>query len=211
MSIKETGRAEASYGQFQIPQPGPHLMMFEEGIQELTNETTQKSSWMLPLSVVDDPIPEENGARGTIFIPLHTNFGVQKLCDVLVCAGLADEFDQLFPNLTLTQNESGYYDLFCTEILDSLMIKLPGRTITIETSVNNRDGKEYCSIDKISAIQKAIPVARPPARPATRPATTVTRPGVAGRPGVTGRKPAPVGRPAPTVPKGTFPDEAIPY
>jgi hypothetical protein len=200
MNIKETGRTEASYGQFQIPQPGSHLMIFEEGIQEFINEKTQKISWMLPLSVVDDKIPEENGAGGTIFIPLHTNFGVQKLCDVLVCTGLADEFDQLFPNLTLTQDESGYYDLFNADVFDALMVKLPGRTINVETSVYAKDGKDYCNIDKISAIQTARPTARP----------TATKPGVAGRPGVTGRKPAPVGRPAPTVPKGAFPEET-PY
>jgi hypothetical protein len=163
MRAKE--RTSAEWG-FRVPTPGWHQVCFQEGIDVLTNANSGKQSVMVPASI--DEGSADDGIRVSVFCPYkddqgaYSEFGEQKLADILSAVGLFGKFEEMYPGDT---------SLFEPEILDKVKIKLPGLFCKVKLELST-DGK-YSNVVGIAAMNvevKNTPAKAAPAAKAEAPA-----------------------------------------
>jgi hypothetical protein len=155
MALKFENRESSDWG-FQIPPAGEHLIVWEDNIREHKNETSGKTSLMLPAKIVEG---EGENMTFTVFAPLETKFGKKKLADIIVMSGLAPMFEKQFANDDIEPDHP--------KIIDALKAKLPGRTckVTLEIAKDNQ-GREQVNPIKIAKSGK--PAAAPKATAAPK-------------------------------------------
>ena len=139
--VNDEGRAD--WG-FQLPEEGKHLLKFLEGIEDFTNESSGKESIMFPCQVLDDD--ENEDGRINIFAPRGTKYGETIIADILVCTGLAEQFEKNLPDgMELTD----------PEVVEKLKIKLPDKYIFGEIEHNEYQGKTSARVIAIERYGKS--------------------------------------------------------
>ncbi len=150
MNVADRGQNDADWKGFQNPAPGWHDFEIQEGIEIHINEKDQKQSLKVPFMVVDDENNEQNGATVLKFFPMDLDFGEKMFCDLLVCAGIATEIEDEFP-----EEDSNVFD---EEVIQFAQLKLPGNVVRLKTSIrkvtnDNGETKEYPQIDIIRSLK----------------------------------------------------------
>lgn len=148
--MKTKGTVGSEWG-FKNPTEGIFNVLIGEEIDVFTNENTGKSSLRIPTIVVDNE--EFNGAKITIFCPMDTNLGENRIADVVANAGLANEFEKAFPG-----DDVSYFD---AKVIRKLQVSLPGKPIQLALEPQTRNGKVYGNIVKIMPAGGIAPKASP--------------------------------------------------
>jgi hypothetical protein len=100
------------------------------------------------------------GANISIFCPMSSEFGEQKVADVIENIGLMKKFDEKFP---------GEVSFFDAAVIRQIQHTLPGKGLRLKLEpFTGKDGKEYGNIVK---IDKAGSHAAEPAKAAAPAAT----------------------------------------
>jgi hypothetical protein len=132
--MKKIGRDHAEWG-FRSPVDGWHKVEMLEGVAlyqkdgaPVLNDKGQKT-WIFPAKINDDT-DESNGINVNQFVP-ESDFGEQKMADILAGVGMFVKFEEKFP---------GDHSFFETPIMDTIKLKLPNHFCQMRT-VTNKDGK----------------------------------------------------------------------
>jgi hypothetical protein len=154
--MKYHGKQGAEWG-FKNPVEGWFDVVITDDIDILTNKDTGKSSLRIPTKVVSG---EMAGANISIFCPMSSDFGEQKVADVIENIGLMKKFDEKFP---------GEVSFFDAAVIRQIQHTLPGKGLRLKLEpFTGKDGKEYGTIVK---IDKAGSHAAEPAKAAAPAAT----------------------------------------
>lgn len=148
--MKTQGRVGAEWG-FKNPVEGWFNVVITDDIDIITSEKSGKSSLKIPTKVIDGDF---SGANISIFALIDTDFGEQKIADVIANVGLLEEFNKKFP---------GDISVFDATVIKGLHAKLPGKYLCIKLEKYVKDGKEYgnmVQLDKYGSTagaEKATP------------------------------------------------------
>jgi len=138
-------------GSFQVPTPGDHLMMFQQdslGIED----SEQGERFICQLEVVDDPDENENGAQVRISTPLDWDNVEQIVCDILACAGVDKEIEDIVNRAYPNNN----FDVFSPEVQEQIQLKLPGQVVQCKTSIHKfkpKDSDEVRTYGRIVTME----------------------------------------------------------
>ena len=156
--MKFHGKQGAEWG-FKNPVKGWFNVVITDDIDIITNQTSGKSSLKIATKVTDG---EMAGANISIFALMDSEFGEQKVADVIENAGLMKKFDDRFP---------GDVSFFDAAVIKALQQALPGKPLSLKLEpFESKDGKTYGNIVKIDKAgakdaepaKKAAPVDAPP-------------------------------------------------
>jgi hypothetical protein len=133
--MKAQGRTHAEYG-FKKPNDGWHIVEMGEGIDlmkdgegNMIKDAKGNNLWKFPAKINEDTA-EDHGVDIGQVVP-QTDFGEQKIADILAGIGEFANFEKGFP---------GERSFFEQPIMDKIKIKVPGKFLKIRTETS-KDGK----------------------------------------------------------------------
>jgi len=146
--MRKQGRESGSWG-LRTAVDGWHTVCFEEGIGYLEKDgeiikdkkTGTYNLIVIPAKTVSDD-PEQDGINLNTVINEGTDFGEQKIADILAAAGLFAAFEKNFP---------GDISIWDKKVMDAVKSKLPGKfaKFRVETS---KDGK-YTNVVEFASMK----------------------------------------------------------
>lgn len=141
--MKVQGRENASWGFKEVPE-GWHMVQFQDGIDYLMDKEGRMSEdkkgnklLKIPAKIIDDP-DLENTNLDTI-VSFGTQFGEQKIADILTNCGLYKKFEQNF------DADASFFD---EGPLSALKSKLPSQCVKFRVE-KSKDGK-YTNVVEIA-------------------------------------------------------------
>ena len=144
--MRVKGREEPDYN-FQIPAAGWHNVIVQEGIDFLKKDgedkVSDKGNRTIIVNMVIDG-GEENGKRCSLFCPFETEFGEQKLADLLVVTGMAPKFEEKFP---------GDVSLWDPKVFQAIQLKLPKSFLQVKLE-QTKDGKNVNIVNMLPVGKK---------------------------------------------------------
>ena len=138
--MKVKGRENADWSARKA-QDGWHMVMFEEGIDFLkdqdgnfymTKPDSKGNSYKrlsFPTSIKEDG--EDDGIRVSNAVSVGTDFGEQRVADLLAATGLFAAFEKNFPE------DASFWD---ENVLNAIKSKLPGKFCKMRLETNSKSG-----------------------------------------------------------------------
>jgi hypothetical protein len=144
--MRVKGREEPDYS-FQIPAPGWHNAVIQEGIDFLKKDgedtVSAKGNRTIIVNMVIEG-GEDNGKKVSIFAPYDTEFGELKLADLLTVTGLAPKFEEKFP---------GDVSLWDPKVFQAIQLKLPKNFLQVKLELT-KDGKNVNVVNILAMGKK---------------------------------------------------------
>ena len=144
--MRVKGREEPDYN-FQIPAAGWHNVIVQEGIDFLKKDgedkVSDKGNRTIIVNMVIDG-GDDNGKRVSLFCPFETEFGEQKLADLLVVTGMAPKFEEKFP---------GDVSLWDTKVFQAIQLRLPKSFLQVKLE-QTKDGKNVNIVNMLPVGKK---------------------------------------------------------
>lgn len=141
--MKVQGREQGEWG-FSKAADGWHLICFDEGIGLLTNKEGEvvkddkdRDLYKLPATIKDSA--DESNDISVDQIVVASDFGEQKIADILAAVGLFKKFAEKFP---------GDVSFFEPKVMEAIKTKLPGKFMKVYTE-QTKDGK-YTNVTKFA-------------------------------------------------------------
>jgi hypothetical protein len=142
--MRVQGRENPDYSAFENPAPGWHNAVVQEGIDFLRKDGAEmvgaKGNKTILVNMLIDG-GEDDGKKISQMCPYETEFGEQKLADLLVATGLAAKFEEKFP---------GDVSLFDPQVFQAIQLKLPKQFLQVFIEIS-KDGK-YANIGSVAKM-----------------------------------------------------------
>ena len=146
--MRKQGRESGSWG-LRTAVDGWHTVCFEEGIGYLEKDgeiVKDKKTGTYNLIVIPAKIKEDDqdqdGVSLDVIVNEGTDFGEQKIVDILAAAGLFAAFEKNFP---------GDISVWDKKVMDAIKSKLPGKFAKYRTETT-KDGK-YTNVVEFASMK----------------------------------------------------------
>jgi hypothetical protein len=149
--MRKQGRESGSWG-MKVAADGWHTVCFEEGIGYLEKDgeiikdkkTGTYNLIVIPAKTVSDD-EDQNGISLNTVINEGTDFGEQKIVDILAATGLFPAFEKNFP---------GDISIWDKKVMDAVKSKLPGKFAKFRTETS-KDGK-YTNVVEFASMKTNV-------------------------------------------------------
>ena len=149
MKAKANERGVIEQG-FQRAEDGWHVVVFQEGIEELTNKDGEEvfnkrgdQLWKFPLKVDDDQ--DDSHEVEIDIIVAENDKGEQSVVDYLGATDLFPAFEKKFPGDDVS--------IFDSNVIGKVKTKLPGEYLRVKTKQNtykDRNGEEQIAVNIVA-------------------------------------------------------------
>lgn len=127
---------------FPVPDEGDHIIQFID-VSVHHNENSGKDSLRINTQIVEGDC---DGMAVAIFVPMFNKFGVKKLSDILVCAGIAEALEKRFPDDNV--------ELWDEPVIDAINVLLPDKYAKITIAHGEYNGKANANVVAIERIKR---------------------------------------------------------